>query len=100
MQNNGKKFKPAEMFFNFFRGMARHPFIVFLFLFAIAAAVAGGVFVNFQNLYLSSDNQGQAAPAVAASFDHSKAEKYRKVFSIIEQREKDYQEQAATSTAQ
>ena len=101
MRNNRHKIKPAEFFLNLFKGAARHPFVAFLFLFVAAALTAGWIFIDFQNLYLSKGDQGKAAASAAAGgFDRFRAEKYRKVFSIIEQRENDHQLQAATSTIQ
>jgi len=99
MRNKGNKDKSPKKIFQFFKGMAQRPFMVFVFLLAVAAFAAGWIFLNFQQLYFFDD--GQAVQIEDSGvFSKTKAEKYRKVFLILEQREKEYNSQAVLGTVE
>ncbi|MCU0653538.1 MAG: hypothetical protein MUD10_04750 [Candidatus Pacebacteria bacterium] len=88
MQNNGQK-SLAGAIFLFFRETAKNPFLAFLVLLAMDALVAGLLFFNFYQLYSASDIQGLSAPG-GAFFTEAKAAEYRRIFTVIEEREKEY----------
>ena len=79
---------------NFFRETAQRPFAPFFLFVAISAALAACIFFYFQNPDLSGVPQELPVPN---SFDAAKAQKYLKIFSIIEQSKNNY-DQMATST--
>jgi hypothetical protein len=81
---------------NLFREVAQRPFMPFFMLIMIAAAIAVCIFFYFQNPDLSGASQDQPAPA-PDSFGIAKAQKYLKIFSIVEQNKNNY-DQTATST--
>lgn len=98
MLNNNDRDKLSGKIFNFFRGMAAHPFAVFLIFFALAGFCAGWIFLDYRTLYMVESQDGDAPSGGESIFSEAKAEKYRKVFSVLEQREEAIHDPGQSST--
>jgi len=99
MKNKSGKIKPLALLFNLLKRMAQCPFTVFLVLFAAAGFSAWGTFLNVRPLYFYEDDQDiliQAGKGLV--FDNDKADRYRKVFLAMDEREKEYLGESASST--
>ena len=88
----------SEKLFIFFKNLASHPFLLFLLALAFAAFAAEWIFFNFNRIYL-----GDGAPAAPAAggivFGSAEENKYREVFKIMDQREKEYNAQEVPAAA-
>ena len=74
---------------DFFKQIARRPFVAFFPLLLVSAVLAVYVSYNFQQPSLSSGVNG-SVPSEKTVFDAVKAENYRKIFLALEKRGKDY----------
>lgn len=77
--------------------LAQHPFLTFLLLLLAVLGFAAVMALDFQKNYLAANVPPGLTSPQAIIFDAAEIKKYQKVFSILEQREKEYNQTGETS---